>query len=367
MFFFRSAECRCGMRTELFMCSILFSGDHGARAIPVPIPNTEVKTRSGDGTASLGGGRVARCRIFLLSRSVSADRLFFCPERRERGRMETARWMGRGKEVGMGHQRRPLRGHRGCRAIPYLARRLTRHPAPTSRGRWASRPPSKGADALRCALAGDGGGVNPGHGRRHQVDGGHRTAFAAGAAKVRISTAAWRIRLSWAKPSKSSARRKSLRQPMWTPPKRSPRSGKYAWMETGRRPAELASRAWETGRGGTKAPRDSKKSHTEAPRHREFWTGFAEFGEDAAFSRVSMGEPLLPHETGSVGTPFVGSARDAKGSHTEAPRHGEFWTGFAEFGEDTAFSRMSVGTGCLCLSGSHETGIAKGGDLMPPN
>ena len=42
-----------------------FPGDHGARAIPVPIPNTEVKTRRGDGTASLGGGRVARCQDFF--------------------------------------------------------------------------------------------------------------------------------------------------------------------------------------------------------------------------------------------------------------------------------------------------------------
>ena len=43
-----------------------FSGGHGAGAIPVPIPNTEVKTRRGDGTASLGGGRVARRQIFFL-------------------------------------------------------------------------------------------------------------------------------------------------------------------------------------------------------------------------------------------------------------------------------------------------------------
>ncbi len=43
---------------------IPFSGGHGAGETPVPIPNTAVKTRRGDGTASLGGGRVARCQIF---------------------------------------------------------------------------------------------------------------------------------------------------------------------------------------------------------------------------------------------------------------------------------------------------------------
>ena len=56
-----------------------FPGDHGARAIPVPIPNTEVKTRSGDGTASLGGGRVARCQDFFPSRSVLRIGSFFVP------------------------------------------------------------------------------------------------------------------------------------------------------------------------------------------------------------------------------------------------------------------------------------------------
>ena len=64
------------------MFSILFSGDHGARAIPVPIPNTEVKTRSGDGTASLGGGRVARCRIFSFKPVRFRGLALFLPGRR---------------------------------------------------------------------------------------------------------------------------------------------------------------------------------------------------------------------------------------------------------------------------------------------
>ena len=55
-----------------------FPGDHGARAIPVPIPNTEVKTRSGDGTASLGGGRVARCQDFFGSDLRKRAGSFFC-------------------------------------------------------------------------------------------------------------------------------------------------------------------------------------------------------------------------------------------------------------------------------------------------
>ena len=50
---------------RLYLMQPFFPGDHGARVIPVPIPNTEVKTRCGDGTASFGGGRVARCQDFF--------------------------------------------------------------------------------------------------------------------------------------------------------------------------------------------------------------------------------------------------------------------------------------------------------------
>ena|GEM_PF-5091815 len=40
----------------------IFPGDYSEEVTPVPIPNTEVKGLSGDGTAARGRGRVARCR-----------------------------------------------------------------------------------------------------------------------------------------------------------------------------------------------------------------------------------------------------------------------------------------------------------------
>ena len=40
----------------------LSPGGHGGAAIPVPIPNTEVKRAIGEGTAAVGRGRVARRR-----------------------------------------------------------------------------------------------------------------------------------------------------------------------------------------------------------------------------------------------------------------------------------------------------------------
>ena len=43
----------------------IFSGDHSEEVTPVPMPNTEVKGLSGDGTATFGRGRVARRRIFI--------------------------------------------------------------------------------------------------------------------------------------------------------------------------------------------------------------------------------------------------------------------------------------------------------------
>ena len=39
-----------------------FSGDHGEKVTPVPIPNTAVKGLIGEGTAGVARGRVARCR-----------------------------------------------------------------------------------------------------------------------------------------------------------------------------------------------------------------------------------------------------------------------------------------------------------------
>ena len=46
-------------------CLTIFPGDHSEEVTPVPISNTEVKGLSGDGTAALGRGRVARRRDFL--------------------------------------------------------------------------------------------------------------------------------------------------------------------------------------------------------------------------------------------------------------------------------------------------------------
>ena len=43
-----------------------FPGDFSEEVTPVPIPNTEVKGLCGDGTATIGCGRVAHCRDYLL-------------------------------------------------------------------------------------------------------------------------------------------------------------------------------------------------------------------------------------------------------------------------------------------------------------
>ena len=45
-------------------------GDNGGGVTPVPIPNTEVKSSSADGTAYSFCGRVGRCRDMLLNSSV---------------------------------------------------------------------------------------------------------------------------------------------------------------------------------------------------------------------------------------------------------------------------------------------------------
>ena len=45
-----------------------FSGDHGEKVTPVPIPNTAVKGLIGEGTAGVARGRVARCRDFFRGR-----------------------------------------------------------------------------------------------------------------------------------------------------------------------------------------------------------------------------------------------------------------------------------------------------------
>jgi len=59
------------------MTPTIFPGDHGEEVTPVPIPNTEVKGLSGDGTAALGCGRVARCRDFFGPVLFHKTGLFF--------------------------------------------------------------------------------------------------------------------------------------------------------------------------------------------------------------------------------------------------------------------------------------------------
>ena len=53
----------------LFLSAIVFfrdfPGDHGEEVTPVPIPNTEVKGLSGNGSVAFGHVRVARCRDFF--------------------------------------------------------------------------------------------------------------------------------------------------------------------------------------------------------------------------------------------------------------------------------------------------------------
>ena len=51
-----------------------FPGDHSEEVTPVPIPNTAVKGLSGDGTAAIGRGRVARCRVLFLQGRESGTR-----------------------------------------------------------------------------------------------------------------------------------------------------------------------------------------------------------------------------------------------------------------------------------------------------
>ncbi len=43
--------CSSCQRTSIFYCSTLFEGDSSAGVPPVPIPNTDVKPCSADGTA----------------------------------------------------------------------------------------------------------------------------------------------------------------------------------------------------------------------------------------------------------------------------------------------------------------------------
>ena len=55
-----------GLQFPLVPNSRLFAGDHGGAAIPVPIPNTEVKRSIAEGSAGPARARVGRCRLFLF-------------------------------------------------------------------------------------------------------------------------------------------------------------------------------------------------------------------------------------------------------------------------------------------------------------
>ena len=54
------------------------SGDHSAVAPPVPIPNTEVKRCSPDGSASIGCARVGRCQNLRPASWKQGAGLFLC-------------------------------------------------------------------------------------------------------------------------------------------------------------------------------------------------------------------------------------------------------------------------------------------------
>ena len=56
-----------------------FPGDHSEEVTPVPIPNTEVKGLSGDGTAAFGRGRVAHRRDLFSETVPERVRSLFLP------------------------------------------------------------------------------------------------------------------------------------------------------------------------------------------------------------------------------------------------------------------------------------------------
>jgi len=60
------------LRFEISYLKFLSSGDPCVAVPPVPIPNTEVKRLSADGSASLGCARVGRCQSYPVG-SVKTD------------------------------------------------------------------------------------------------------------------------------------------------------------------------------------------------------------------------------------------------------------------------------------------------------
>jgi len=66
----------------------ILPGGHSKEVTPVPIPNTDVKGLCGDGTATLGCGRVARCRDYFLARQLTLARFFFSAWRHVQARAQ---------------------------------------------------------------------------------------------------------------------------------------------------------------------------------------------------------------------------------------------------------------------------------------
>ena len=122
-------------------------GGHGGEVIPVPIPNTEVKSPSGEGTAGVARGRVARRQAFSPEPRASQSRgaLFFLMRRATGG-------VQAGLLAGEAEARRqspelaapPRDCGRGSRL---------RH-SPRRSGVLASRPPWRDARAHSCLTSG---------------------------------------------------------------------------------------------------------------------------------------------------------------------------------------------------------------------
>ena len=58
----------CSTLSAIVYFNRIFPGDHSEEVTPVPIPNTEVKGLSGNGSVAIGHVRVARCRDYFLAR-----------------------------------------------------------------------------------------------------------------------------------------------------------------------------------------------------------------------------------------------------------------------------------------------------------
>ena len=87
---------RFRVETDRSISSVcFFPGGHGGVATPVSIPNTEVKGSSGEGTAGIARGRVARCQDFFSGEDVIGyPPLFLLCRVSARGGGEPPRAMG---------------------------------------------------------------------------------------------------------------------------------------------------------------------------------------------------------------------------------------------------------------------------------